>query len=327
MSLGLVMSSFGLDGVMLAIYGLLLVGGVLWSLVCGVLLGMKWKVPPVIATAPLFAHAFATAGAGSYGVSQAANAFVAAAPEQRATLLAYSISQVMMAGVYAPIALFSAGIVATGALVGGLRGPKWWGLPVLSILIFAFVSLLPMVTVFYDASFPSALGRVALYGLFTIPAGLAMAGAHPNQSGREAGVIAGVAFLSLVATVEMSVISSAWARGFAAIAGAEPSSKVVILAAMQSEMAPVRNVAWAAILISAVPAALALFRAPMPLSDEEIMNSSVSPSGMRWFGSMLALLLLPVWAIAFVSVDPAGTFATLLTTYNSDVPAAQEPGQ
>lgn len=320
------MSSLGFGGVMVWIQGILFLGGLFWSVVCAAMLALKWKVPPVIATAPLFAHALATIGAASYGGTQAAEAFAFADPSQRATVLAYSISQVMMAGVYAPIAVFSAGMVATGALIGGLRGSKWWGLPVVSILIFGFVALLPIVTVFYHASFPTALGRVVLYGVFAIPAGLAMAGAHPNQNGREAGVIAGVAFMTLVATTEIAVISHAWSNGFAALAVVDPSRKMELLAAMQAEMSPLRSIAWACILLSTVPAVLALFRAPMPLSDEEIMNSSVSPSGMRWFGSMLAILLLPCWAVAFASVDPSGIFDSLAKTLvvgKSD--AQQEP--
>ena len=305
------------------IQGILLLGGLLWSLGCAVLLALRWKVPPVIATAPLFAHAITAAAAASYGGNEAALALISADSSQRASLLAYAISSVLMSGVYAPAAVFSAGVLGVGAMVGGLRGPKWWGLPVVSILVFGFVALLPVVSVFFAAPIPLALGRVAMYGACAIPAGLAMAGAHPNQNGRESGVIAGVCFLTLVATSEIAVISLSWVQGFAALAAADPSSKMLLLAALQAELAPLRNLAWAAMVISTLPAVLALFRAPMPLTDEEIMTSSVNPSGMRWFGSLLALLLLPLWAIVFASVDPSGIMEDLGKVYKVETPASR----
>lgn len=320
------MSNLGLDGVTLSVYTVLVVGGVLWSLVCAVLLAMKWKVPPVLATAPLFAHAAAVASLATYAHSQAVTAAATAIPDQKALLLSMAVAQFLSAGLLAPTVIFSAGILGLGALIGGLRGPKWWGLPILSILVFGVAALVPILSVFFDAPFATALGRTVLYGVCAIPAGLAMAGAHPNQSGREAGVVAGVAFVTLVASVEISVLSSAWMRGFAAIALADPSSKIQILAAMQTEMVPLRNAASAAVFLAAVPAALALFRAPMPLSDEEIMNSSVSPSGMRWFGSMLALLLVPLWAITLMAADPTETLDILHAAYKGEVTPVGDPG-
>lgn len=291
-------------GPALWVHLLLIVGGVLWSGVCALLLGLKWKVPAVVATAPLFAHAFTIFVAASYAGSTV-NAALSAAPEERAMYVAFGVSQVLSNAMFAPMALLSAGLVGTGALVGGLRGPKRWGAPVLAILIYGLVGLLPMFNLLSYGSVGATLLRSGLYLACAIPAGLAIAGAHPHHSGREAGVTAAMCFVTLVGACETAALAHEWSQGFAALAGASPESKAALVTAMAAEIAPHQTVAWLALALSSVPAFIALFRAPMSLTDEEIMNSSVNPSGMRWLGSALAVGLLVLWAMVFLVTNPA----------------------
>ena len=289
----------------------LLAGGLVWALVCVVLLGLKVKVPPVIAVAPLLAHAVVVAAGGSW-FSRLVSGAHGLAPDQRSSWIATGVSGMLSHGVLAAAAIPTAFLLLLGGVFAGARGRRKWGAAVLVFVVGGGVALVPLGSLLSHGELALAAGRFVVYGLAVLPLAASMIGAHPNDNSREGGIVAAAAFATLVGACEIVVFSSSWERVFSAIAMADTASRVKLLEAGAAEIAALQTYTWVALVLASIPGFVALFRPPAELTDEEIMSSVTSPSAVRWFGGALALAVPVAWAIALLCVDPAGIMAMIV---------------
>lgn len=279
-------------------------GGALWALVCAGLLAARWKVPPVVALAPLFLQPI-SAWAGTMYASYQMSSMGAVDPAQRATIIAVSISAILGMGVFSLAAVPAAAILGLGGVAAGVRGPRRWGPAALGFFSCILVALLPLWTLGYGAAFPMVVARLLFYGLCAVPVAASLLSAHPNSNGREASVVTGGAWFSLVACCEIAVVSSGWSDGFSALAMVDPGMKGELLKALSAEVGGQAMVGWVLVLAAAVPMVIALARSSTELTYEELLTANVNPSPMRAIGQGLALGLVVAWGLAFWSTDPS----------------------
>lgn len=284
-------------------HGVLLLGGLVWAAICAVLIAMKWKVPPVVATAPLLVHGLYVAGVALWATRESAR--FGDDPAQSATLTAYALSTQLAQGSAAVSVLPTAGVLLLGGLFAGVQGRRAWGAPAFVFVLASVAALLPLVGLLQYADTAFTLGRVVLYGLCVLPLAAALAGAHPLDNSREGGLVATVAFATLVASVELLVVSSAWSNVVRALASVSPESKAELVTAAVAEIGANSTLGWVVTGLATMPAVVALLRPAADLTDEEVLAGNVSPSGLRWFGGALALLVPLVWAAARLCADPA----------------------
>ncbi|MBM4366614.1 MAG: hypothetical protein FJ102_10405, partial [Deltaproteobacteria bacterium] len=185
--------------------------GLLWTLVCAVLLGMKWKVPAVLSTAPLGLHALLVIVGAMVGGSALESA-VDVDPAQRATLYAYGIAQVLAGGTLAAVALPSAALLGLGGAAGGARAPRGYGAPVIAFLACGLAALLPLGGLFFYASVYLVLAKVLLLGMGAVPVAMSLLGNGQNSNARESSVTTSIAYFSLAAALELVDRSSGWTR-------------------------------------------------------------------------------------------------------------------
>lgn len=304
--------------------GGLLVLGLLWSLVVAVLLGLRWKIPAVLAVAPLLAHAFAAALGASMAASGSTEIGMAD-PSQRAMLYAMGISGTLTNGTLVAAALPSALLLSLGALAAGVRGPRQFGAPIAALLCCGITALLPTLSIVWDGSVPFAAGRLALYGLATFPTALAFCGAHPRTNAREASIVAAASWTTLVAVGEMMTLANAWSHGFRAMAVIDPESKGEMLGLFLGEVAPLQTLGFVTVVASAIPMLIAFFRPDIELTEDEVLSGSISTSPVRSIGAFLAAFTPLAWLLAMWSCSPADMLASMTTAFGSEPAAAEDP--
>ncbi len=290
---------------------ILLLGGLVWALACAVMLAMKWKVPPVVATAPLLAHGGLVLGVAMWASSRPPVG--ADDPAARAVSVAGALST-MLGNATASVAVVPvAALLMLGGLFAGARGRRRFGAPALAALLGFGAAAMPLVAlVLVGADMPLAAGRFLLYMVATVAVAGALVGAHPDDNSREGGLIATAGFAALVASCELLVQSSQWAAGLSVLTTIFASDKVPALAALTLEIGAVATLSRVSIGLAAATALVALLRPAADLTDEEMLSGNVSPSGMRWLGGALALLVPLVWAAALLAADPSEILSGLL---------------
>lgn len=285
--------------------------GGLWALVCAVLLAMRWRVPPIVAVAPLILAPFVVAVGASWSASQVTEALAYADPAQRAALQAAGISGTLAQAPFGLLAVPVAFLLAVGGLAAGLRAPRRWGVPALVFLVAGLTALLPAIGLAFEASLPSVVARVLLYGLAAIPLALSTASDHRRSNGLEGGMVAAAAYVAFVGATELSVVSGAWAQGFSALAMVDPDMRGKILAALSEEVGAQGTLAWAMFVVAGVPAVVCAFRSGPELTEAEILDGEASPSPWRSLARLLALGVWLAWALAFVAASPGDAIETI----------------
>ena len=81
--------------------------------------------------------------------------------------------------------------------------------------------------------------------------------------------------------------------------------RAIALAALSKEIDAAATLSWVSLGLAAGAGLVALLRPSADLTDEEILSGNISPSGMRWLGGALSLLVPLVWAAALLAVDPS----------------------
>lgn len=284
--------------------------GLVWTLACTVMLGLRWKVPAVLSTAPLSLHATLVVVAATLGGLDA-DAASGVDPAQRATLLAAGASQVIFAGVLGAVAVPSAMLLALGGAAGGVRAPRSYGAPAVAFLACGLAALAPLGGIFNHASLGVVFAKVLLYGGGALPVALSLLGNGQNTNARESSVAASIAFFSVVAGTELCTRSYDWARTFAAVAGAGVDAKGELLTAAAAEIDAVARFGWVSLALATVPLLVAVLRPAAALTEDEVMNGPVNPSGWRIIGTGLALVVPLLWFAATLSADPSGLFARI----------------
>lgn len=300
----------------------LMVGGLLWAMVCCALYGLRWKVPPVVAVAPLGAHALAVVVGTMMGTGQVSNAVSGADPAYRATITAAGIAEVLGHAQLAAFAIPTAATLVLAGLLSGVRGRRAWGAPAAAffLVLLAVVAIGASLTAHADPVFVGA--RVVLYGIAGLAAAIALSGHHALDSSREGGLVAAVSFASLVAACESMVMGGAWSKLFSALAFVEPGSRAALVEAGAREIRDLATFSWAAVALAAVPAVIALLRPAAELTEEEVLAPGTSPSALRWLGGALALLVPALWVAALLTSDPSGSLTAITT---GAAPAAATP--
>lgn len=282
--------------------------GLFWAVVMCALYGMRWKVPPVVALAPLGAHALLVIAGIMLGMSRvnsAIGSIGSGEPELRATLLAAGFSEVLSHAQLAAAAVPSAATLLLAGLLSGCRGKRAWGVPVVTAGITFFIVGAIGASLSAHGDVVLVLGRVVLYGGAGLVTAAALTGHHALDSSREGGIVAAVSFAVLVAAGESMVMGSGWARLFGALASIDPASRAAVVAAGSEELQALYVFSWAAILLAIAPAVIALLRPAAELTEEEVMMPNNAPSGMRWFGGALGLLIPALWVGALLAAGPA----------------------
>lgn len=288
-------------------HAVLLVGGLLWAAVCAVLLGMRWKVPPIVATAPLLMQGLYILSAAVWATRE--SALGGADPAQAATLAAAALAQVFAQGTAAIAALPVAVVLLLGGLAAGVRGRRGWGAPVFVLVVAGLVALLPAADLARYVDPVWVAVRVLVYGLAALPVAAALVGAHPQDNSREGSLVATVSYATLVASVELMVAVIGQNKIVAALVNVDPKSRPELLAAALEEFGATGTVSWVVVALAAATGVVALLRPAAELTDEEVLAGNVSPSGARWFGGALALLVPLAWAAARLACDPSPLLA------------------
>ncbi len=278
--------------------------GLLWTLVCAVLLGLKWKVPAVLATAPLALHALLVIVSAMVGGS-AIDSVVGLDASQRATVYAYGIAQVLAGGALAAVVLPSAMLLGLGGAAGGARAPRGYGAPVVAFLACGLAAILPLGGLFFYASVPFAVAKLLLLGMGAFPVALSLLGNGQNSNARESSVATTIAYFSVAAALELADRSSSWLKVFSAIANADPEAKATLMVAAAEEIASVSRFGWMSLALAFVPILAAVLRPAAELSEEELMTGQVNPSGFRIIGTGLALVVPLLWFAALLAADPS----------------------
>jgi hypothetical protein len=290
----------------------LTVGGLLWALVCAVLYGLRWKVPAVVAVAPLGAHALLIIVGTLWSASRVNEAVLMADPSMRATMMAAGIAETLGHGQLAIAAVPAAALLLLAGLFSGVRGTRAYGAPAVAFLCATLAAGLAAASLTAHAEVPLALARALIYAMAAIPLAAALAGRHAQDSSREGGLVAAVSFATLVAACESMGLARGWSMGFRAIAMADPAAKKTIVESFAGEMSSIAVFSWAAMAFALAPVVVALLRPSADLTEEEVMSGNISPSGARWLGNVLALGVPLLWAAAVLTADPSGSFAVIL---------------
>ncbi len=287
--------------------------GLLWTLVCAVLLGLRWKVSAVLSTAPLALHAVLVILGATMG-GMAAQSVAELPADMRAMSYAMGLTQVMGAGMVGIVAVPSGMLLALGGAAGGVRAPRAFGAPVLAFLACGLAALLPLGGLFNGATMPWVVFKVLVYGAGAVPVALSLLGNGQNTNARESSVAAAIAYFTVVASVELADSSSTWLKVFSALANADAESKSTLLAAGSSEVAAIARFGWFSLALAAAPLLAAVLRPAAALTEEEVMNGQVNPSGIRIIGTGLALVVPLLWFAATLSADPSGLLAKLMSS-------------
>ena len=276
-------------------------GGFFWAVVVVVLLLLKWKVPPVLAVAPLGVQAALLVAAGLSADTHLAGG----TPGVAASFLAGVVAEVIQSRLAVVSVLPAASLLLAGGALVGARGRKGWGAPILAVLLGFAAAMVPVASMFSGGELPLVAIRTLVYGGATIPLAAALLGSHPQGNAREGSLIAAVSFASIVAGCESLVCGHQWQAGFMALAAAGTSDQGTLVSGLVEELRTAGNLAGIALALASIPAIIALLRPPAELTEEEILSGSVSPSAGRWIGGALALVVPLLWGAAFVATDAA----------------------
>ena len=299
---------------LLQVFGLVI--GAIWCLVPAVLLGMRWKVPPVIAALPLALYPLVAAMGGSWAWSKIQDAVRIAPADQRTALLSRGMAESLAHPTLLFVAILPAMLLGVGGLIAGSRAPRAWLVPGAVLLIAGCSGLLPiggMLALAADVPFseilsyesaPLVLIRAALYLLGAVPLALCFANAHPHGNGPEGGTTAAVAWIGFVGAVELSTGALHAADLFSAAAVMSPEARVDYLRALIDVLNTRVTFQWLALLLAGVPLLISVLREDPDLSEKEILESSVNPSPWRTLGRFLTVGVWLCWLLALWSCSP-----------------------
>lgn len=307
----LLVDSYRTAGVFAHLQVVVFLGGALWAFACAVFLGLRWRVPPLLATAPLFLVPLVVAVGATFGYAEATDAAGQSDPAARATLMAAGLSGGMSQGWFGLLAVPVAGLFGVGGLAAGIRGPREWGAPALVFAVALLTALLPIAGLFADVPLPLVAARVLLYGLGVVPLALATANAHRAGNGPEGGMVAAAAWVAVVGAGELATLTYGWVQGFQALAYVDPASRAALVETMSSEMGDQGTLAWIVFTLSAVPALICALRSGPEATEAEILAGDASPSPMRSLGRILAFGVWPLWAFAIAATSPAAVLVTM----------------
>ncbi len=306
-----VVDTYRQAGIFAHLHLLVFVGGALWALVCAVLLGLRWRVPPILAVAPLCVVPLLIGSGSMWAYDVTTDAASQVDPASRATIMAAGLAEGMSQGWFGLLAVPVAGVLALGGLAAGVRAPRRWVVPVVVFGVAGLTALLPLVGLVQYTPIGWVLGRMFLYGLGVVPLALATANDHTKHNGPEGGMVAAAAWVTLVGACELALQTYGWTLGFAALANVDPEQRNMVLAAMSAEIGAQATLGWVLFALAGVPAVIVAFRSGPPLTEEEIMNGESSPSPGRTLGRVLALLVWPLWAFAMAANAPGSVIDTL----------------
>jgi hypothetical protein len=287
-----------------------LFGGSLWALICAVLLGLRWKLPPMVATFPLGMSALCAiaatlvATAGVHGNEQAD-------PSVRATILASAIATPLALGTLTVCNVPVAALLGLGGLAAGIRAPRAWVIPILLTLFTSGVALLPLAGFAFGLPWWTVLGRVLVYGLGGWIVALASVNAHVRGNGPEGGMTAAVAYACVVVLGEIAASAFAWSDTFAHVAVSAPAERVVLLDRVTENAGYQRLVSWLTIVLAALPLLPTAFRRGPPLTEEEALSGLATPAPWRTLARWGAVGAWLLWVLAFIELDPVSGFAAL----------------
>lgn len=277
-----------------------------WCALCALLLAFRWKVPALIATAPLALHAaLAVAGTGS------ATAPAGATEAEAANVVAQGISQTLASGAMAIAALPSAMVLALGAAIGGARGTRAYTAAGLAFLGLGGLALAQLAGGVLGGSLGQAAAKALLYCGGVLPVALALLGNGERSNARESSIAATVAFASGVASVEALSGSMSWSRVLSAVASVDHDAKGRLLAAAAEEIAVPSSLGLAMFGLAGLFVLVAIFRPAAERSREEIMQGRVDGSPLRGIGNGLAIVTVLAWFAALLATDVSGVVGSI----------------
>jgi hypothetical protein len=274
----------------------------LWTLICTVLLGMRWKVPALIATLPLGLHAL-----GAIAAMSAAQSITLAAAKNvdgatRATILAAGMSEGLGNGVLLGLAIPSAMLLGLGGAVGGARGSRSFGAPVLAFLICGLIAVFPVAELLYEGSILSIGTRLMLYGVGAIIVSVAMLGNDGRVGARESSLSAALSFFVVVSASEIVVGSMECRELFAALAGISREGRAELVGGLMEPLQGRSTLRWVSMFLAILPVVVAWLRPSVERTEQQLLNEPDPETPMRGAGHLLALGLIPLWlAVAWTA--------------------------
>lgn len=292
-----------------------IVFGVLWTLVCAVLLGLRKKVPPVLSAGFLGLHALLVVLGAFSGATMLTEASAAVDPAQRSMLHAMAVSRGLTSAALAVAVIPSALLLSLGGMAGGVRAPRRFIAPVLAFLACGAAALLPIGGLLMDATLATVAIKVLLYGAGAIPVAASLLCAGQDTNGRESAMAATIAFFCVVASVELAAPSFEWMRAFSAVAHADTAQKGTILRYAAEEIGGPAALGWGSIALAGVPMLIAALRPSLPLTEEEILGGRVGMSPGRTMGLVLGFGVPLLWLLARLLADPTDAMSGLMAMY------------
>lgn len=297
----------------LQMFGLVI--GAIWCLIPAVLLGMRWKVPPVIAAVPLALYPLVAAMGSSWAWSRIQEA-ARAIPEEQTALIAAGIGESLAHPTMLMVAVIPSMILGIGGLAAGFRPPRAGLVPGSVLLIAGCAGLLPvggLLATLADVPFSEltryesplmVIVRSGLYLLGAIPLALAFSNAHPHGNGPEGGTTAAVAWIGFVGAVELSTGAIQAAGLFGSAATMAPAERADWMRTLLEVLDTRITSQWLILLAAGIPALISVLREGPDLTEKEILESSVNPSPWRALGRLLAVGIWLCWMLALWSCSP-----------------------
>ena len=273
-----------------------------WTLICAVLLAMRWKVPALIATMPLGLHALAALVALSAAQSNTVAAVRTVDASARAALLAQGMAEALGTGVLLAFVLPSAMVVGLGGAIGGVRGSRSFGAPVLAFLVCGLIAVFPVAELLYEGSIASIGLRLLMYGTGAVVVTASMLGNDGKVGARESSLSTALSFFVVVSACEIVVGSMEWRQLFSALAGMSGEGR----AAMAEYLEPTHTrttLRWVAMFLAIVPVIIAWLRPSVERTEEQMLNEPDPETPLRGAAHLFALGLIPLWLAVAWSAD------------------------
>ncbi|HNC96486.1 MAG TPA: hypothetical protein PKW90_10205 [Myxococcota bacterium] len=285
-----------------------------WTLVCTVLLGMRWKVPAFIATIPLGLHALGAIAALSASQSIILTATKNVDGATRAMLVAQGMSEGLGNGVLLGLAIPSAMLLGLGGAIGGARGSRSYGPPVIAFLVCGLIAVFPVAELLYEGSILSIGTRLLLYGVGAIIVTVSLLGNDGKVGARESSLSAALSFFVVVSAAEIVASSMECRELFAVLAGVSREGRAEFMGGLMEPVHGRTTLRWVSMFLAIIPVIVAWLRPSTERTEEQLLNEPDPETPMRGAGHFLALGLIPLWLAAAWSADVSEQVEKALAT-------------
>lgn len=271
------------------------------ALGCAVAVGLGRRVPPAVAALACGVSPLVALVGLQLDRSQVNAALPFIAASDLGIVRAMGEAEALANPQLAVLAALGGGAWVLGAVFGGVRAPRSYGVPAVQLVL----SLAAIGALALAAVWAGSLTQLAGCGLLTVLAvGLALASANAQRAGGgpEAGATAAVGFVSALSAV---AIASHVATAREALKSLVflPELDQPVSAEVGARLSTDLRLTAAALLLASLTVVVAALR-PTVATD-----AAPDDSALRRIGRLLALLAPLAWLLLFASLQTSASFA------------------